>query len=442
MKKLLLFAALLIGCAAVSAFEQSWSFRSTTLTKTPGEHKFWKNAVAPAEWGVIDRNDRENRLSKSNDGIILNGMIATNYYPIKTGNFEIKVKARSLSPKGYLKVYVLESYQNNKTPTAGAQVIIADLTKEYQEFTGYVLTVPWHPVNKMRLLIDGKDVEVTDISLRKTGEVLKRQYLPNIAAIPQMKEPLNLNSAFRPGYYKRNGIFIKNGFRDFLNGKNTSRQSDCYILADKDNLYVAIVYPCPPGGVVTKVKNRDGQVYLDDSVEVIINPEGDNKKPPRLYQIISNFAGAVYDLEHDLAIGQHYRGWNCPGLEVRRMHYAVNDGRNHYILMMKIPFKSVKINDPSKTFGISICRNFKNPGVNGILTGTGYTDHENMLKCRVVPDAPAVGWTVNNLIGDGFYKVDLTVMSGNAPLKAEIRNSTGKVIAVSPRPPPALPRLK
>ena len=429
MKKLLLLAAILICSAAVYAFEQSWSFKNTTLTKIPGEQKFWKNAVAPAEWGVIDRNDRENRLSKSNDGIILNGMIATKYYPIKTGNFEIKVKARALSAKSTLKIYVMESYNNNKTPTAGAQVIIADLTKEFQEFTGYVQTVPWHPVNKMQLLMDGNDVEISDISMRKTDDVVKRQNLPAVATIPLMKEPLDLNGAFRPGYYKRNGIFIKNGFRDFLTGKNTNRQSDCYILADKDHLYLAIVYPCPPGGVVTKVKKHDGQVYLDDSVEVMINPEGDNKKPARLYQIISNFAAKVYDIEHDLAIGQHYPGWNCPGLEIRRMNYAVNDGRNHYILMMKIPFKSVKINDPSKTFGISICRNFKNPGVNGILTGTRYDDHENMLKCRVVPDAPAVGWTVYDLVGDGFYKVDLTVMSGKGPFKAEIRNGAGKVVA-------------
>ena len=47
MKKLLLFAVLLIVCAAVSAFEKAWSFKSTTLTQSPGEHKFWKNAAAP-----------------------------------------------------------------------------------------------------------------------------------------------------------------------------------------------------------------------------------------------------------------------------------------------------------------------------------------------------------------------------------------------------------
>ena len=428
MKKRLLFAGLLFGSIAVSAFDYSWSFQNTKVVKPAETQKNWQNVPAPDGWGFIDRKDRKNQVGKTKDGILLNGMISTKYYKTSRGNIEIKVKAKATGAKSYLKVYVLEDYTGRLTPTAGAQVMVPELTNEFQEFTGFVQIVPWHPVNKIQLLLDGKDVEITDVTFRKAGEVVKRQYLPSAATIPMMQEPLDLNGAFRPGYLKRNGVFIQNGFRDFLTGKNTNRQSDCYLLADKDNLYVSIVYPCPPGGVVTKVKMRDGQVYLDDSVEVMINPEGDNKKPPRLYQIISNFACHVFDMEHDLAIGQHYQGWNCPGLEVKRMHYAVSNGRNHYILTIKIPFKSVKIKDPSKPFGISICRNFKSPDVNGILTGTRYEDHENMLKCRVVPNAPNVAWTVNELTGDGRYKVTLTVTPKNAPLKAVIRNGTGKVL--------------
>ncbi len=411
MKKQLLFAGLLLGCIAVSAFEQNWSFKN----KTSG-------------WNVIERNDRKNQMSKTDKGILLNGMIAADKVKISRGNLEVRVKARAKGGKGSLKVYVLETYLSNKTPTAGAQIMVPELSGEFQQFTGFVQIVPWHPVSHVQLLLDGENVEIEDVTFRRSGDVVKRQYLPSVATIPMLKEPLDLNGPFRSGFFKRNGIFIQNGFRDFLSGKNTNRQSDCYLLADKDNLYVATVYPCPPGGVITKVKTNDGQVYLDDSLEVMITPEGNSKKPARFYQIIANFAGYVYDKEHDLAIGQHYQGWNCPGLEVKRMRYGVNDGRNHYILMMKIPFKSLKINDPSKTFGVSVCRNFKSPDVNGILTGTRYDDYENMLKCRVVPNAPSVGWTVNDLTGDGYYKVDLTVTPKGAPLKMQIRDSNGKVI--------------
>lgn len=429
MKKRLLLAALLLGSTALSAFDQSWSFKDAKLTKPAKMQKFWKSAAAPEGWGIIDREDRKNQLTKSKAGILLNGMISTEYYKISPGNFEVKVKAKRLNPNGSLKVYVLQQTPGSVQPIAGAQVMVPELTGDLQEFTSFVQTIPWRPINKIQLLLDGKDVEITDVIFRKAGEIVKRQYLPAVATIPMLKEPLDMNGAFRPGFFKRNGVYIKNGFRDFLGGKNTNRQSECYLLADKDNLYVAIVYPCPPGGVVTKVKSRDGQVYLDDSMELMINPEGDNPNPPRLFQVIANFACYVFDMEYDLAIGQHYQGWNCSDLEVKRMHYSVSNNRNDYILMMKVPFKSIRINDPSKTFGLAVCRNFKAPEVNGNLTGTKYSDHQNMLKCRVVPSAPGVGWAINELTGDGRYKVDLTVMPKGAPLKLTIRDENGKTLA-------------
>lgn len=429
MKKQLLFAALLLGTAVVSAFDQSWSFKNARLTKPAGTQKFWKNAVTPDGWDVIDRNDRKNQISKSGDGILLNGMITSGKFKISRGNIEIRVKARTKGKNGSLKVYIMENYVHRKTPTAGAQVMVPELSGNFQDFTGFVQVVPWHPVTNVQLLLDGENVEIADVTFRKSGDVVKRQFLPNIAAIPMMKEPLDLNGAFRPGFWKRNGLFIQNGFRDIFSGKNANRQNDCYLLADKDNLYITVVHPCPPGGVITRVKAQDGQVYLDDSLEVMINPEGDNKNPPRLYQIVANFAGYVFDLEHDLAIGQHYQGWNCPGLVVKRMHYAVSNGRNHYILTMKIPFKSLKIKDPTKTFGLSLCRNFKGPDVYANIQGNGYDKHQEMLKCRVVPDAPNVAWAINELTGDGFYKVDLTVTPKIGPLTAVIQDGSQNVIA-------------
>ncbi len=69
---------------------------------------------------------------------------------------------------------------------------------------------------------------------------------------------------------------------------------------DDDNLYVAFACPHPRGAKLREeAKQHDGNVWLDDSVEVFLNPQ---RKRPDYYQICVNALGVVRDShEHDTA---------------------------------------------------------------------------------------------------------------------------------------------
>ena len=69
MKKRLLFAGLLLGSIAVSAFDYSWSFQNTKVVIPAETQKNWQNVPAPDGWGFIDRKDRKNLVVKTKDGI-------------------------------------------------------------------------------------------------------------------------------------------------------------------------------------------------------------------------------------------------------------------------------------------------------------------------------------------------------------------------------------
>lgn len=77
---------------------------------------------------------------------------------------------------------------------------------------------------------------------------------------------------------------------------------------DKEYFYFAAKTELPPENVplLNKVKKRDGAVYLDDNVEVVICPPDEKF----VYQLIVNPSGVLFDRKYPVVNG----GTNGNGL--------------------------------------------------------------------------------------------------------------------------------
>ena len=81
------------------------------------------------------------------------------------------------------------------------------------------------------------------------------------------------------------------------------------LAADAEELFVAVVSETPPGGrLLSRVNplpgDTDARTFLDDSVELVLDPlRGDKTDRRRLYHAIFNARGAVYDQAYSPAGG-------------------------------------------------------------------------------------------------------------------------------------------
>ena len=99
---------------------------------------------------------------------------------------------------------------------------------------------------------------------------------------------------------------------------------------DDENLYVGFL--SPGKSLKTSATGHDSKVWLDDSVELLIDTGKDKSE---LHQLIFNSAGVCYDGLNDNA------SWNAPG--VRTASKIDNDV---WIFEAAIPWKSLGITVP------------------------------------------------------------------------------------------------
>ena len=82
---------------------------------------------------------------------------------------------------------------------------------------------------------------------------------------------------------------------DVYSGKAANIQSVIYMTYDDKNVYIAAVMPEEKiDQVVADAKDRDGQVWDDDALEIFIDPLN-GEKGAKYYQIIVNSIGTIYD---------------------------------------------------------------------------------------------------------------------------------------------------
>ena len=377
----------------------------------------------PKGWSVCERADRANKVAKTANGVRLeSATVETPRFPCVEKSYRVSVRARGAG--GRLRVF-FPQYLGAKTVHALTMPMVMEIKtgESFQDYVDVFEIAHWRTPSQISVVLDGLGVEVSSISVEKVATVDAGNVRPpTVVTVPLAGEPFVFDGVFRRGYFDKWGVSIRNGFRDIHSGNVFPRQSECCLAADRENLYLAILHPVPPGGVVCNHKKHDDPVWMDDSTELTINPSAADANPARIYQIISNFRGVTFDKEHDLSIGQFHADWTCKGYEARRgsLEKPEKEGGDFYVLLARIPFASVGIADPSVPFGLSVGRNFANPQEFADLHGGGYQDFASMLRCSVREGAPAVSWGINYPTDSGSYRVDLSLRGGRIAGSASI----------------------
>ncbi len=127
-----------------------------------------------------------------------------------------------------------------------------------------------------------------------------------------------------------------------------AEQTEAYVTRDEQYLYLGFrcVQKAPP---VANARSRDGQVFLDDAVEIFIRPD---PAKARYVQFVGNSQGVFLDGE-----GLENR-WNAP------WEYKASVGSGHWEGEVRVPFAALGITPPKggQEIGFNLCRDQQAPG--------------------------------------------------------------------------------
>lgn len=146
-----------------------------------------------------------------------------------------------------------------------------------------------------------------------------------------------------------------------LGGKKEIQDTKSWVTYDKENLYIKIVCAEPEmKKIVAQRKERDSNIYLDDSIEIfIVTDKEDASGDTVYYQFVINSTGGIFDSRNINRkfnyLNNHYPEWNS--------NISVKPGKteNSWNLAISIPLKDIGIENPvpGKRIFMNICRNRK-----------------------------------------------------------------------------------
>ena len=169
------------------------------------------------------------------------------------------------------------------------------------------------------------------------------------------------------------------------------QQSSVRLCSDGRKLYFLV----ETAGASKMKKNadfRDAPVYLDDSVEIHINPEYGKASPAYSYQFVFNSLNAVFDqrrLRGGATMNPENYKWNSKTL--------VNFSRitdDVWVLEGSISLAELGLK-PEVPFGINVCVNRRNPDEEGTLNGAPFGKLDKMVKATVSSRTPGMYWSKN-----------------------------------------------
>jgi hypothetical protein len=130
-----------------------------------------------------------------------------------------------------------------------------------------------------------------------------------------------------------------------MDGKRSAEPvTQAWTAYDDDALYLAFRCAEPNmDQLKTKATNRDGELWFDDSVEVMLDPTGDGKT---YYQVIVNSNEVVFD-------GRKFK--KSVNLESLRVGTSTAD--DHWITEIAIPWKDLGLDAPPERAGLLLSRN-------------------------------------------------------------------------------------
>ena len=211
---------------------------------------------------------------------------------------------------------------------------------------------------------------------RSTADQLLRVGAWNaVANIPMISKAPEINGVFANGEWDKaaqiSGFSLLNG-NYVTNGTGFVR-----LMRDKNFLYLAIRTTTPnndPGGsLVANVLTRDGKVFQDDSLDLMLVSDTDTGK---LYHFIINSRDAVYDSKVDFANGKKADvSWNIRNLKCRS-----HVDKGFWDMELAMPLS--EIGTPKSSFKFNIGRNWSSAGTSLLNPSGAYFDVKRMITVR------------------------------------------------------------
>jgi len=230
---------------------------------------------------------------------------------------------------------------------------------------------------------------------------------PMIRLSPISKAP-TIDGVLKPGEW--DGAASTNVFHELLKQNVITPLSKVMIGYDDKNIYVAAEMPVVNGGPPSAIqRNRDGDIYRDDALEIFLDPQHDNSTS---YQFVSNALGCFSDMKNgDMA-------WNGD------WKVATSSSNGVWYAEVCIPFSTIgiKLSGDETVVGFNIGLDRKNPDgsytwapllLNGTFHQPGKFGHlvlaknNGSLSCLLVPSESQIAFDVST--GNNPGPVDCTL---------------------------------
>ncbi|MBQ7649830.1 MAG: hypothetical protein IJS15_02665, partial [Victivallales bacterium] len=184
-----------------------------------------------------------------------------------------------------------------------------------------------------------------------------------------------------------------------------SQQNTVRFCSDGKKLF--FLFEVPEGsGLKRDFTERDDHIYMDDAVELHINPEFGNVAPEYSYQFVFNANNAVFDQRREKGGGDvTFKKWNSATLVNKSI---VANGV--WTLEGSVDLAEIGITT-DKPFGLNVCAAKRNPDEAGSLNGGTFLGLGFMVKAYVRSRHPGVYWSKNSDWGSMLVNVS----GGNAP---------------------------
>jgi|GEM_PF-1947320 len=372
----------------------------------------------PADWNIEDRPgetgfirrivNSERPLESGKYSLFLDGRIISKPI-VGLGQKTLRISLLAKGPGGSFNIRLREyGHPDAKEIQFLADVIKEKTGDEWRKYEGTVTMTPWWGSSVARIELIGERVIIGKVEVSIVEPVKLSRH---IYTIPLAEQPPQIDGSFLEKEWAA-AVGMKNGFMNYQTKSLVERQTEYRVTSDGKKLYIVIRTPLR-GGLKRTIKERDGNVWEDESLEIFINPTPKEDKPPAVYQFVINSLGTVFDQVSNLATGTDNREWQCQGLEV-----ATGQQEDLWVLEVGIPLAEVGIK-PGSLFGLNLARNLQNPAEYATITGFPYKDYGNMALCKISSDAPAIYWE---------YRIDTTETTSEdrGSLFGTIKNLTGE----------------
>lgn len=218
--------------------------------------------------------------------------------------------------------------------------------------------------------------------------------------------------------------FISTGKKD-----DPAEKSTAWFGYDKNRVYATFkCYESKPKSMKAAYKQRDGNIWMDDSVELFLDV---NRKKGGYYHFIVNSQGAVFDQFCIPGEVGAKADWNASGIKI-----ATGKGNGFWTVEFSVPLKNFK--DISSVWGINLARSKQSPveysSAAGMKDGfhrpKKFISFSNKLPVNLYPcgiDIKSVGKRVQ---GENELKLKVTNNSDKAQkvtVKVNVSGPSGKV---------------